>query len=66
MTLEPDVVARRLARLAAIYVPETIAEGRARMRADCMAPDSIVTTVARRLEELRALDELARYLAKRK
>lgn len=53
--LEPAVVARRLALLAAIYVPETVEEGRARLRLFAAA-------VARRLEELRALDDLTRYL----
>jgi hypothetical protein len=60
--LQPERVARRLAALAAMYVPETTAEGRARLRADALAPDSFATGVARRLEELRALDELTRYL----
>ena len=60
--LDPRAVARRLAALAAIYVPETVAEGRARLRADAQSPDAFATAVARRLEELRALDELTRYL----
>jgi len=66
MGLDPAAVALRFAELAAIYVPETVEAGRARLRAEAMAPDSIASTVAQRLEELRALDELARYLAKRK
>jgi len=57
-----DAVARRLAALARRYVPETVEAGRARLRAEAMAPDAIASTVARRLEELRALDDLARYL----
>lgn len=55
-------VAARLAALAARYVPETVAEGRARLRRELLASDAFATAVARRLEELRALDELARYL----
>ncbi len=62
----PDEVARRLAGLARIYVPETVAEGRARLRADAMSPDALVTTVMGRLDELRALDDLTRYLGTRK
>ena len=60
--LEPGEVARRLAALAALYVPETVDEGRARLRAEAMAPDAFASQVALRLEELRALDELTRYL----
>lgn len=59
---DPSVVARRLAELAAIYVPETVEAGRARLRADVMSSDAFATAVARRLDELRALDELTRYL----
>lgn len=55
-------VAMRLAILAASYVPETVEEGFARMRADMLSEDAFVAGVARRLEELRALDELTRYL----
>lgn len=53
--LDPAVIA---ARLAELYVAETVAEGRARLRAEAMAPDALASTVAQRLEELRALDEL--------
>jgi hypothetical protein len=60
--LDPEAVARRLAELAASYVPETVAEGRARLRREALAPDAFADGVARRLEELRALDELTRYL----
>jgi hypothetical protein len=60
--LDPAVVARRLAALAASYVPETVAEGRARLRADALSKDAFASGVAQRLEELRALDELSRYL----
>jgi hypothetical protein len=58
----PDEVAARLAELARIYVPETVVEGRARLRDEAMSPDALVPTVARRLDELRALDDLTRYL----
>lgn len=61
----PEDVAARLAELARVYVPETTNEARARLRREAMAPDAIVSTVAARLEELRALDELARYLHRR-
>jgi hypothetical protein len=60
--LEPDAVARRLAILSALYVAETVAEGRARLSALALAPGAFATNVARRLEELRALDALTRYL----
>jgi hypothetical protein len=60
--LEPAVVARRLAALATSYVPETVEEGRARLRAEATCPEAFATAVARRLDELRALDELTRYL----
>lgn len=60
--LDPALVAERLAALAALYVPETVVEGRARLRAEAMAPDAFASAVARRLDELRALDELTRYL----
>lgn len=61
----PEDVATRLAKLAMIFVPETVAEGRARLRDEAMAPGAIASTVQARLEELRALDELARYLRRR-
>ncbi len=60
--LDPASVARRLAALAAGYVPETVEQARARLRAEALAPDAFTSGVARRLEELRALDELTRYL----
>lgn len=60
--LDPELVARRLAILAASYVPETVEQGRARLRADAHAPDAFAHGVHTRLEELRALDELTRYL----
>jgi hypothetical protein len=60
--LDPERVAARLRVLAEIYVAETVEEARVRLRADAMRPDVFATQVARNLEELRALDELARYL----
>jgi hypothetical protein len=60
--LDPVAVARRLAALSALYVPETVEDGRARLRADMLSPDALATGVAQRLEELRALDDLTRYL----
>lgn len=60
--LDPGMVAARLATLAAAYVPEGVAEGRARLRADRLSPEAFASGVAQRLEELRALDELTRYL----
>ena len=60
--LDPAAVAERLAALARLYVPETVEEGRARLRAEAMAPDAFASAVARRLDELRALDDLTRYL----
>lgn len=62
--LDPALVARRLAILAASYIPETVEEGRARLRAEELAPDALAAGIARRLDELRALDELTRYLHK--
>ena len=60
--LDARAVAQRLAVLASLYVPETVEEGRARLRAADTAPDAFATAVARRLDELRALDDLTRYL----
>jgi hypothetical protein len=63
--MRPELVAQRLAELAALYVPETVDEGRARLREDALAPDAFASGVARRLDELRALDDLTRYLHRR-
>ena len=60
--MRPEQVAARLAELAALYVPETVEAGRARLRAEAMSPDAIASTVAARLDELRALDALTRHL----
>ena len=60
--LDPAAVALRLAALAAVSVPETVEEGRARLREEAARPDAFAAAVARRLDELRALDDLTRYL----
>ena len=60
--LDPAKVAHRLESLAALYEPETVDEGRARLVADALSPDAFASGVAARLEELRALDDLTRYL----
>ncbi len=60
--LDPRAVANRLAELARLYRPESVDEGRDRLRADAAAPDAFASAVARRLDELRALDDLTRYL----
>lgn len=61
--LDPAAVARRLATLARLYVPETAAEGRARLRRELFADRAgFAAAVEQRLDELRALDELTRYL----
>lgn len=41
---------------------ETVDEGRARLRGDAMSPDAFASAVAQRLDELRALDDMTRYL----
>ena len=60
--MRPDAVARRLQRLRELYVPESAAEATARLREEAQSPEAFAGAVARRLEELRALDELQRYL----
>jgi hypothetical protein len=61
--LDPRLVAERLAALARLYVPETRAEGRERLAKERPpSRESFEEAVARRLGELRALDELTRYL----
>ena len=64
--LDPDVVAARLADLRLRYVPESLAEARARLgRERPIATTSFAETVQRRLSELRALCELATHLQRR-
>ena len=60
--LDPVAVAKRLAELGALYVPETVEQGRTRLLYEARSPPTFASAVARRLEELRALDELTRYL----
>lgn len=60
--LDPAAVRLRLDALRALYVPETVDEGRRRLRDEARSPAAFAGAVARRLEELRALDELTRYL----
>lgn len=59
--LAPESVAARLAQLRALYVPETLEEGRARL-AHQAPEESFDRGVARRLAELRALCELTSHL----
>lgn len=58
----PRSLAQRLAEISALYIPETVEEARARLRREELASDAFASAVARRLDELRALDELTRYL----
>ena len=60
--LNPIAVAKRLDMLATIYVPESVEAARARLRREALTGDIFALNVARRLEELRALDELTHYL----
>lgn len=61
--LEPLQVAARLAELAGLYVPETIEEGMHRLARERPPDDEpFDRAVERRLAELRALDDLTRYL----
>jgi hypothetical protein len=67
--IDPAKAERRLARLAELYVPETIEEGRQRLAADqrlaaeqAARREGFDAGAARRLEELRALYELAKVL----
>jgi hypothetical protein len=63
---DPAAVQARLEQLAALYVPETIEEGEQRLeRERPRVAELFENAVERRLEELRALDELARYLHQR-
>lgn len=55
-------VERRLAVLREIFVAETVDEGRDRLRREASSKEVFAALVARRLEELRALDDLTRYL----
>ncbi len=59
--LDPAKVAANLERLRELYRPESIVEGRARLARE-RPVEAFEVGVARRLRELRALDELTRYL----
>jgi hypothetical protein len=58
-------VAKRLQRLRELCVPMDEAEARQRMAAQPVAPQVFAVAVARRLDELRALCELADYVHRR-
>ena len=59
----PPGVAARLARLRALYVPETDTAARSRLaRERPRVTEPFEAAVARRLGELRALSELANHL----
>lgn len=67
--IDPSAANRRLARLAELYVPETIEEGRLRLDADqrlaaaqAAEREGFDAAASRRLEELRALCELTKVL----
>jgi hypothetical protein len=60
--LSPDAVAARLARLRELYVPATRAEVEGALVPPPRAPAEFAELVSRRLEELRALCDLTRYL----
>jgi hypothetical protein len=61
--LDPRRVADRLSRLKALYVPESVVEGGARLaREQPRSHASLAQVAARSLAELRALCELARVL----
>ena len=62
--LSPSVVAARLARLAAMYVPETEAEARRRLDSGRTPERPFAEAVASRLAELRSLCELTAHLQK--
>lgn len=63
--LDPHAVRARLAVLRALYVPETVDEGRARLSHERPRREvPLEVLAARRLAELRALCELARYLGR--
>jgi hypothetical protein len=63
MSLEPARVAARLAELGRLVVPETIAEGQARLaRERPVVARSLAETAARGLAELRALCALTEHL----
>ena len=59
-------VRARLAALGALYVPETLDEARVRLAAERPpSTETFAELVQRRLDALRALDELTRHLQRR-
>jgi len=61
--LRPEDVAARLAKLRALYVPESVEEARVRLEAERPRPaETFDEAVARRLCELRAICELVRHV----
>jgi hypothetical protein len=60
--LSPDAVSRRLAWLASRYVPETVEEGRLRLREAARRGRTLAEAAVSRLADLRALCELTTYL----
>lgn len=62
LDLSPTLVAKRLARLRELYVPETEEEARLRLLPEPRRDILFADGVARRLAELRALCELTAYL----
>jgi hypothetical protein len=57
-----DSIRARLAKLRGLCVPETIDEARDRLEREARIEEPFAKAVARRLEELRALCELADHL----
>jgi len=61
--LRPEDVAARLARLRALYVPESVEEARLRIEHERpRVEEPFELAVARRLRELRAVCELVRHV----
>ena len=61
--LRPEDVTARLAKLRALYVPESIEEARLRLeRERPKSEEPFEQAVARRLRELRAVCELVRHV----
>jgi hypothetical protein len=63
--LSPEAVAPRLAELGRLYVPETLEQARERAIPRHVS-EPFEAAVARRLTELRALDELTRHLRRKR
>ncbi len=63
--LDAAEVAARLEELRRLYVPETIDEARIRLARE-RPVEPFVIAATRRLRELRALDELTRYLHRKR